>query len=377
MNQPIKLLITGDTYLGGGRVKELAINNSKERIFGEFLKKIRNADISITNLESPLIDDAKPISKTGPNLKSPIQSLKLLKSAGFNLLTLANNHIMDFGKEGLRSTLQACSKFGIGTVGAGKGLVESRQPFVWEIQGVRIAIINIAENEFGTTNDDSPGANALNPVQNYYQIRDIRKTVDYVILIIHGGHENYPLPSPRMKEIYRFFVDAGVSAVVGHHPHCYSGFEMYKNAPIFYSLGNFLFDKSNTVYSKWNMGFMVMFTISKEGLGFEIIPYVQNAENVGLRSLSKEEHSLFRENILQINKVIIDDQELEKRFEYFCESCRNQYSSYIEPYSIRYIHFLRNRNLFPSLLTKRKKRLLLNLTRCEAHRDVLMKILEQ
>ncbi|SHE34235.1 poly-gamma-glutamate synthesis protein (capsule biosynthesis protein) [Fodinibius roseus] len=377
MSDPIKILITGDTHLGSGRVESLAITNSTEQLFGNFTSKIQNADISVTNLESPLIDKGSTISKIGPNLKSPVQSLKVLKNVGFNLLTLANNHIMDYGEEGLLSTLKACSETGIETVGAGKNSKEASQPFMKAIKGTRVGILNIAENEFGTTNNGSPGAYALNPVKNFYQINKISEAVDNLIVVVHGGHERYPLPSPRMKETYHFFIDAGAAAVVGHHPHCYSGYEVYNNAPIFYSIGNFMFDKYTSAQSDWSKGYMVELNIDNESLEFDIIPYIQNAENAGLHPLDKKESGLFDDNISKLNAVISDNEELDRRFKEFCESSRNRYSAYIEPHSIRYIHALRNRKLFPSLLSKRKKKLLLNLTRCESHRDVLQNLLEE
>lgn len=376
MNKRVKVLITGDTHLGSGRVKNLAITNSEEELFGDFLIKIQDADLSVTNLESPLVDTGNPILKTGPNIKSPVQSLEVLKSAGFNLLTLANNHIMDYGEEGLKSTIDICADAGIETVGAGNDLESAQKPYIFKIHGIRISVLNIAENEFGTTNDDSPGAHALNLVRNYYSIKETCKSTDYVIVIVHGGHENYPLPSPRMKETYRFFVDAGADAVIGHHPHCYSGYEKYKNATIFYSLGNFLFDKGKQSSVSWNIGFIIEFKITEHKMEFDIIPYIQNAEEAGLRKLKDFEYSKFENNITQLNKIISDDEKLKKSFDVFIKSSSNLYRSYIEPHSLKYLHALRNRNLFPSLLSERKRRLLLNLTRCEAHRDVLIKILQ-
>src|SRR5699024_5343202 len=153
---------------------------------------------------------------------------------------------------------------------------EIKKTFIYEGDGIRIGFINIAENEFGTSKNGEAGAYALNPVKNYYQIKKISNTVDKLFVIIHGGHEGYPLPSPRMKETYRFFIDAGAGAVVGHHPHCYSGYETYKGAPIFYSLGNFLFDRGKSALDSWSTGYMVEFCISTDEIKFSTIPYNQN-----------------------------------------------------------------------------------------------------
>jgi hypothetical protein len=376
MSEKIRIIITGDIHPGGGRVRELAEKNDAEQLFGKFLPLIRGADLSITNLESPAIDEGEPIAKTGPNLKSPVATVRVLKSAGIGLVTLANNHIMDYDYEGLCSTLDACEEAGIETTGAGNSLEQARKPFIRDIRGIRISVINIAENEFGTTQNGTPGCQPLDPVQNYYTIQQAKREADRVIVIVHGGHEHYELPSPRMKETYRFFANAGADAVVGHHTHCISGHERYNGVPILYSLGNFLFDKHYTgSVTPWHVGMMAELEITEEGVKCHLHPFVQNAEKAGLRELTPEEREEFDTKISGLNRIIGEDELLGIKFEEYCTNSRRLYSSYIEPHSIRILHALRNRNLAPSLLTERKKRLLLNLTRCEAHRDVLIKTL--
>ena len=91
--------------------------------------------------------------------------------------------------------------------------------------GETLAIINCCEHEFSIADDDSAGANPLNPIQQYYKIKEARLNADYVLVIVHGGHEMYQLPSLRMVDTYRFFIDAGADAVVNHHQHCFSGYE--------------------------------------------------------------------------------------------------------------------------------------------------------
>lgn len=377
-NEKVKILITGDAYLGGGRVREPAVQNNVNKLFGDFKDNIADADLAITNLESPLIDDGKPIDKTGPALKSPIAAIDVLKTAGFNLLTLANNHIMDYGISGLNSTMDTCKEYGISYTGVGHSMEEAAEPFMTEINGIKFAVINIAENEFGTIKDIGSGGNPLDAVQNYYEIRKTKKNVDYLILIVHGGHEGYNLPSPRIEKTYRFFADAGADIIVGHHPHCYSGYEIYNETPIFYSLGNFLFDQlNNNVNTSWHEGFILQLYISKNIFDFEIMPYIQNGEQAGLRKLTEKELSKFNLTINKLNTIIEDDKNLKVEFENFCLEKSNLYNSYLEPHSNRFLHVLQNRNLLPSFISAFKRRLLLNLIRCEAHRDVLLEILQK
>ena len=378
MSDSARIIITGDTHLGGGRVRSLAANNNAEALFGDFLPLIKKAGLSITNLESPILNDGNPILKTGPNMKSPVETLPVLKTAGFDLVTLANNHMMDYGEEGLFSTLKACKENDIKTVGAGKNLEEAKKPFICEINGIRLAIVNIAENEFGTTQNHSPGGHPLNPVQNFYTLQEAKAIADKVIVIVHGGHEHYELPSPRMKETYRFFADAGADAVVGHHTHCYSGYEVYNNVPIFYSTGNFLFDKENqgAKVTPWNEGIILELACRKNSVEFEFYPFIQNDGSTGLRPMDNEEKSVFQRTLQRLNSIIEDDTELSRHFDDYCKRSNRLYSAYLEPHSVKVLHYLRNRSLFPSLLSKRKRKLLLNLTRCEAHRDILTQTLE-
>jgi poly-gamma-glutamate capsule biosynthesis protein CapA/YwtB (metallophosphatase superfamily) len=378
MKEAVKIIITGDTHLGGGRVTEYANRGAEKEIFGEFLPMIRDADLSITNLESPVIDGGTPILKTGPTLKSPVESLNVLKDAGFGLVTLANNHIMDYGREGLQSTLEECQKAGIESTGAGRTLEDARKPYLCKIGGIRLSVINVAENEFGTTDGDSPGCHPLDPVQNFHSIREAKKMADHVVVIVHGGHEHYELPSPRMKKTYRFFADAGASAVIAHHTHCPCGYEVYNGIPICYSLGNFLFDlpgRNNQKVSPWNEGLIAELNVTKHQVDVSYQPFIQNFEKAGLRLLSSEEQTGFDEKMGRLNRIISDDERLKSEFENYCSRSYRMYSGFVEPHSNRILHALRNRNIIPSLLSEKKKRLLLNLTRCEAHRDVLIKTL--
>lgn len=376
MNHGIKVLITGDFY-GGNRIENLILNESYDKIFNEFLPVIQDSNIAITNLESALTNSINSISKTGPAIKSHPKTIEALKNAGFNLVTLANNHIMDFGEPGLTDTLNLCKKNRINTVGAGLNANEAKSTFYIEINEKRLAFLNIAENEWSTTQGNEPGANALNPVTNFYAIQEAREKADFVFVIIHGGHETYNLPSPRMKETYRFFIDTGSDAVIGHHTHCYSGYEIYAGKPIFYSLGNFIFDSANKREPAWYEGFAVQFIIKSGEMTFKIIPYFQNRTKPGLELLNEEYNNKFNHKLEKLNEFIQDDAGLEISFKEHIKKVKKSYSAFLEPHSNKYLFALQNRKILPSLLSQRKRLFLQNLLRCEAHRDVILYILNQ
>ena len=199
--------------------------------------------------------DFCPIKRVSPNLSSSPKGIEAIKYAGFDIATLANNHILDFGDQGLMDTVNLCSQYNIDTVGVGKNLEDASKILYKRKDGETLAIINCCEHEFSIAGDDTAGANPLDPIQQYYKIKEAKQSADYVLVIVHGGHEMYQLPSLRMVDTYRFFIEGGADAVINHHQHCFSGYEFYKGKPIVYGLGNFCFDSSYR-NSIWNEGYL-------------------------------------------------------------------------------------------------------------------------
>ena len=370
----IDVLVAGD-FCPLNRLAPKMANGSINELFNDLLPIIRNAELAVVNLECPLTDNHSKIDKSGPSLKADGHAAKVLSQAGFKMVTLANNHIMDFSTEGLRSTLNHCEKEKLETLGAGFNLDEARTINYQQIGKKRVAIINFAENEFATTNGNHPGANPLDTAQNYYDIQDASRTADYVVVIVHGGHELYDLPSPRIQQTFWFFADAGADAVIGHHPHCYSGYEIYKGKPLFYSLGNFLFDDPKVTDNRWHTGFMLGLHFGSS-VEFQLYPYTQCLSKVGVELMNETAKAEFNSNLSRLNMIIADEDELQKSFDEYCKRVERMYRAFLEPFSGRILRFLQRRHLLPGLLSLRKQRLYLNLMRCEAHRDVIVNLLK-
>jgi poly-gamma-glutamate capsule biosynthesis protein CapA/YwtB (metallophosphatase superfamily) len=373
MSKNPSILITGD-FCPVNRTSDQVSDGKFELLFNDFLPYIKNAGLAITNLECPLTEKESKIDKSGPLLKASVKSAEALSYSGFKLVTLANNHIMDYGFPGMTSTVNVCERNGIDYVGIGVNFTEARAAYYTKLGNYDVAILNIAENEFSTTHGNYPGSNPLDTIENYYDIVKAKAKAEYVIVIVHSGHEMYNLPSLRTKNTFHFYADAGASAIIAHHAHCYSGYEIYNGVPIFYGLGNFIFDKPAMRNSSWNFGFAVELLFEGK-VTFNIVPYEQNGSNVGVRLLEDTKTREFFNNIERLNSIIINDDLLDAEFEQYCARVRKKYYSFLEPHSIRLIHFLQNRKLFPSLLSKRKKTLYLNLIRCESHREVLLHLL--
>lgn len=369
----VKIFITGD-FCPINRIEMLISEGNYTAIFNDLLSYTQQSDVTVTNLECPLTTAVDKIKKSGPSLKASESAIRALKFAGFNLVTMANNHIMDYGEAGLNSTLKSCQKHGIDYIGVGVNSQNARNITYKNINGIIIAFINFCENEWSVAKDNTPGANSLNPIANYYDIKEAKSKADHVFVIVHGGHEKYSLPSPRMKQTYRFFIDAGASAVIGHHTHCFSGYEIYNKAPIFYSLGNFIFDWENQ-NSQWNRGIGILFKMNLDSASFDVIPFSQCDQYPGARLLKDPEKILFKEEISKLNAMIADDKILEAEFDKFSKTRKKNYLSYLQPFSSNLLLSLYHRGIFPSFLSSQKRQNILNLITCESHRDVLLNLL--
>lgn len=371
--QIIKLLIAGD-FNPHQRIEELLKKSDFKSIFNDFIDVFQGNDLNIVNLETPLTNSKVKQLKIGPHQSAIPRSIEILEYAKVGLVTMANNHIMDYGVAGAIETIQLCNKSGIATVGIGENSVNAAEHYSSIINGKTIAILNVADAEFLTVPGELYQANSLDAVKNFNNIKKTRSQSDYVIMIVHGGNEFYSLPSPRIKQLYRFFIDAGADAVISHHTHHFSGYEIYNQKPIFYGLGNFIYDWPERVNTCWNKGYVIKLMLN-EKIDFEIIPLKQNNEIPGVFRLNKEEANDFDEKLLLLNNIIADDCKLELEFQKYCRSVKPSYDSYIEPSLGRVYSFLRKRKLFPNLMSKRKRLLILNLIRCESHRDVLINML--
>lgn len=350
----MKILVAGD-YCPHDRVVPIIEEGRYEELWPDVLNITKDSDYSILNLECPIVEhQVAPIAKCGPNLKSSVKAIDAIKFAGFNCVTLANNHFLDFGDTGVSDTLEACQTYGVDFVGGGKNIDEACRILYKKIKGQILAIINCCEHEFSIATDNTGGSNPLNLVKQYYAIQEARQNADHVLVIIHGGVELFWLPSKRMIETYRFFIDAGADAVVNHHQHCYSGYEVYKGKPIFYGLGNFCFDWFPEDY-RWTSGYMVCINfVDKKDIKFDIIPYRQCAITPGVRLLKDDEIEFFLQELNGYNAIIANDEVREREYINWCNQKEGMYRLVLNPVNNRYIAWLFKSKLGNIIVSKRK-----------------------
>lgn len=372
----MKIGFTGDFFVNG-RVSTLLGTNDWENYFSSVNDFFSKNDFNIFDLESPITYSDKAIDKTGPNLKMAPDCLKLLKFLNCTHVATANNHFYDYGLEGIEDTYRFLKDQGIEWTGSGRCPTDARQGIVLSVGGLNLGVINICENEWTTIPENTAGCNGLDLIDNYQSIIELKSKTDFFIVIFHGGHEHYNLPSIRIKKLLRHFVDLGASAVIGHHTHVYSGYEIYKGSPIFYSLGNFLFDRDSERDSLWNFGMLLNLKFDKgAGVSFSYTFIEQNNHKIGVSVLDQNSQNEHSAKFLSLSKIIQNESLLQVNFNEFVEKQVQLFNFWLNPYPGK-LNFLFRRRLLPSFISKNRKRLLNNLVRCESHRDVLQSVLKK
>ena len=219
--------------------------------FRDVSDRLQGADITVGNMESALGELGEPQPKRYP-FRAPPQAAQSLALAGFDIVSLANNHGMDYGPDALLQALDLLQEQGVMPVGAGANSAAAREPAIVEINGLTAAVfgyVNVpveASTGFDTASwratADQPGIDWGDPQTIAADVRAVRDEVDLVVVLLHSGFEYQGLPSEPQIEAAHAAVDAGADLVVGHHAHILQGVEQYKEGVIIYGTGNFAFD---------------------------------------------------------------------------------------------------------------------------------------
>jgi hypothetical protein len=203
---------------------------------------VASADLVIANMEGAVAADAAPIVKSGPVFHVDPEQAEVQAALGISVVSLANNHAMDYGPAGMLRTLDACRRAGTEACGAGADLRAALAPVVREVRGTTVAIIGLCEREFGTAAEGAPGTAWISHPLALDAVSDAARVVDVVVVMAHGGAEEIAIPPEQRVRQLRTLTDAGATIVVGAHPHVVQGSERHGKSLICYSLGDFAFD---------------------------------------------------------------------------------------------------------------------------------------
>ncbi len=242
------LAFTGDILLAG-KAQALIEKSNAQAPFAGVAEVLKSADYAVGNLECPLSTRGAPMEKTYRFRADP-GTAEALRAAGFDLVTLANNHAGDYGRAALLDTLAACERHGVQTVGAGRNLASARQPVFVHLgePPLTIAILGVSNmfpKEF-YAGAARPGTNPAYRTLLAEDVRAARAAADVVIVVAHFGVERAAGPEDRHRNLAYAAIDAGADLVIGHHPHVLQGLERRGRGLIAYSLGNFLFPSGTT-----------------------------------------------------------------------------------------------------------------------------------
>jgi poly-gamma-glutamate synthesis protein (capsule biosynthesis protein) len=238
----------------------------------------------------------------------------------------------------------------------------------------------VAEHEFSIAKKDYWGANPFDLVSMMRMIATHRKNIDYLIILIHGGNEYYPLPSPRLMNGCRFLVEMGADAVIVQHTHCPGCFEEYQGSYIVYGQGNLVFDKLKPFNSSWNKGFLVRLSIKDSGKhSMSVIPYEQSVDQIGTRKMTHKAEESFLIDINERSSKLSDTGYIEEQWLTWCRDKKDHYYFRFFPGLLNNRVTQKINSYFPfveKLYTRKHLLRLENIIRCESHREVIETLLE-
>lgn len=244
--RPITIAITGDIMLGRS-VNDQLLATQDRFPFNYTADYLRGFDLTVGNLECVVSTLGRPEPKEFTFEANPA-GFRRLVAAGFDIVSLANNHSGDYGKDAFMDMLQHLPNYEIIPLGGGANLAAAHQPVIRTLRTTTVAFLaycEIGPENFQAT-ATTPGHAWLDPELMRADIGKVRRQADYVIVFTHWGIEYQPIESSQQQAMARLAIDAGADFVVGAHPHVIQPNELYRGKPIVYSLGNFVFDMMNS-----------------------------------------------------------------------------------------------------------------------------------
>jgi poly-gamma-glutamate synthesis protein (capsule biosynthesis protein) len=212
---------------------------------------LARADLRFCNLECPATDGGRAIPKRYSFRADPAQMHAVLAAGKIDVVALANNHTFDYGRSGLAQTMATMRAAGILAPGAGLGRAAAVAPRLLTVHGLTLAFLAYTSwtPEGYTPSEDGACLATLDETTLAQEIRSAKAHADLVILSVHWGKEYAPVPTPYQRDVAHLAIESGADLILGHHPHVTQPLEIYHDRPIFYSLGNALFDRSDARYS--------------------------------------------------------------------------------------------------------------------------------
>jgi Bacterial capsule synthesis protein PGA_cap len=376
----VKLIIGGD-ICATKRDENAFLEGDAQQLFNDLLPEIKAADFSIANLETPLITEQSPIKKSGAVFGNSPKMLNAIKESNITFLNLANNHILDHGEKGLKSTVKSVKDYQFDFSGAGETIEDASKPFTTVVKGKNITVLSYAENEFSIAENGQPGANPVDVIDFVSRIKSLKETSDFIILLYHGGKENYNLPSPKQQKLCHFFIDQGVNMVVCQHSHTAGVYEAYNQGNIYYGQGNFIFDAYPLKRDWLYKGYLIEVVLHDDNTtDIKLIPYLHKSflkDEIGIRKMTTEEAKPFMNKLNNASKEMIQNPNyIQEEWLKLSKSLENTYFSILNGNG-KVMRKLNEKFSWLKLIYKNDRKLVLkNIVTCETHREIVETILK-
>lgn len=370
----LNLIIAGD-FCPIGRA-ELKLSEGESVLHADLEELWTGADYRIANLECPITSAAKGIPKSGPLIKSNPSIRNGLGKLKFNAVSLANNHIMDYGIEGFEQTCNLLEQEGIYYFGVRKENIEHKS-FIAEKENIKVGIISYSIAEFCLAEDfNGNGAEGIELIKILNDLEALREKSDHIIILLHMGLNMLPLPSPKQAELCRYLAkQKKVKAILCQHSHITGSFEWVNGCFISYGQGSFVFDM-NKKNSHWNNGYLVSLSFSPTEVQSEIHGIVQFNDAPIVRRMNDTEEAAMNTELNELNKTLSDEKLLKESFKESVKKKRNFYYGTMMLPQGRYFNAFSRRVNLGKFIPNSIKLTLLNLFRNEEHNEALQEILK-
>ena len=301
MNETVRFWFSGD-FCSTPKTSFITVSQ-------ELRELLLSCDLRLCNLESPILPDEG--GKVKGHLYQANDVPAFLEDLGFDFLSFANNHAFDYGDEGFIKTRNSFAHAKL--LGAGTP-EEAYHVEIVECKGIKIGLFALSfagkTGMFDELEKIPLGYAYINSLKVNHCIIEVKRQVDYLIVLPHDGIEYINVPLPETRARYKDFIDYGADVVIACHPHCPQGWEFYKGKPIFYSLGNFFFNSKETPDFKtslpyWYNGLGVVLSISKAEITYE----VYGTLNVANRQLSLDKSQKTKEHLQKVCEVLASEQQ--------------------------------------------------------------------
>ena len=297
-------------------------------MFSDVLDEFAKEEKIVVNLECAITETDGKIKKCGPWLKAPLVTAKALKMAGVTDCGISNNHIFDYGSQGMLDTMKALDEAGINWTGAGMNEQDARKNLFIETCGKKIAIVAVSEHEYCYALEDRMGARVFDPYETIEDIRSAKEVADYVVVMYHGAKEYCTVPSPRVRKLCQAMIRNGANLVMTQHSHCVGCHEQYMGGEIVYGMGNFCFVRAadEGIPLSFNTGMMLRLDVEND-YAISFIPVT--ASETGIRLANEEEKANILAGFEEVSKSLHNGEWL-KIWREFCESLSDRYCNVLK-----------------------------------------------